>query len=496
MKIISITCPNCNGKLDFDLDDTKIYCPYCGQKLMIDYEAMDKLYIEKENTKQEQEKTKRVQIETDYKKKRLLFAGILCCTAVVGFTAYYFTHQTASTTPTKQVTTTQESDTKTSENLQNTSQSNTEKETENKVAAVTPTPQTVKKETETENSTEIASEIPDDFSLTITSFNGSDFSTVYKDGTYKVGTDIPAGKYGAFNAGAGTGFANLYSDSTKSDYLDGGGWSNYFCFVNIEEGQLLEIQGLALVPYSDIEAKGPENYGIFTGGDTLPVGEYYLTRLDTSKDGLYSVYSDTSEANVLEYNYYPESAFLTVKKDQIVVLQNTKAIKAPSDPVNTKTVSKGPFNTVYPENMYRIGTDIDAGTYVAYGPQKWTSSVNIKKDSSATKDISYNSLNCCEILSLQNGIVDVTQDSYLVKYSDIESLSPDVTGIYIVGKDIDAGEYKITPDSSDNSHYWAIYNIINDTFTLNKENYIEGNDYITLSENEAFIIQNTAYEKQ
>ena len=73
MKIISITCPSCNGKLDFDLDDTKIYCPYCGQKLMIDYEEMDKIYIEKE-------KTKRVQIETDYKKKRLLFTGILCPT--------------------------------------------------------------------------------------------------------------------------------------------------------------------------------------------------------------------------------------------------------------------------------------------------------------------------------------------------------------------------------------------------------------------------------
>ena len=58
MKIISITCPSCNGKLDFDLDDTKIYCPYCGQKLMIDYEEMDKIYIEKE-------KTKRVQIETE-----------------------------------------------------------------------------------------------------------------------------------------------------------------------------------------------------------------------------------------------------------------------------------------------------------------------------------------------------------------------------------------------------------------------------------------------
>ena len=105
-------------------------------------------------------------------------------------------------------------------------------------------------------------------------------------------------------------------------------------------------------------------------------------------------------------------------------------------------------------------------------------------------------MNCCKILNLKDGIVDVTQDSYLVKYDDIESLSPDITGIYIVGKDIAVGEYKIIPDTSDNSHYWAIYNTTNTTFLLNKENYIDGNDYVTLSENEAFIIQNAIYEKQ
>lgn len=483
MKIISITCPSCNGKLDFDLDDTKIYCPYCGQKLMIDYEEMDKIYIEKE-------KTKRVQIETDYKKKRLLFTGILCLIIIISSVAYFFTQHSSISRPNSLVTGVQKY---TTDDF-NSSQSNSDEAP--KFSAITPTMPTIKKEVQTKSSTDIINEIPDDFSLSVASFDGSDFNKIYKDGTYKVGTDIPAGKYGAFNTGSGTGFATLYSDSTKSDTVNGGGWSNYFCFVNIEEGQLLEIMGLALVPYSDIESKGPENYGIFIGGNTLPIGEYYLTRLDPSNDGLYSVYSDTAESNVIEYNYYPDTAFLTVKKDQIIILQNTKAIKCPSKSLNINTSSKGLFNTVYPENMYRIGIDIDAGTYVAYGPQKWTSSINTKKDSSATKDIDYNPLNCCKILNLKDGIVDVTQDSYLVKYDDIESLSPDITGIYIVGKDIAVGEYKIIPDTSDNSHYWAIYNTTNTTFLLNKENYIDGNDYVTLSENEAFIIQNAIYEKQ
>ena len=494
MKMVSITCPNCNGKLDFDLDDTKIYCPYCGHKLMIDYEEMSKLYIEKENTKQEQEKTKRIELETNYKKKRLIFAGIVCIVAIMGFTAYLLSSQLSDKTV-EQVACTQESSPKQpthdikAKNTVVPDMTAVPTATSTVDLTATPTPKVIEKENKMVN------EIPDDFSLSITSFDGSGFSKTYTDGTYKVGSDIPAGKYGAFNTGSGTGYAILYEDSTKSNQLDGGGWSNYFCFVNIKEGQLLEVTGLALVPYEDIEAKGSENYGIFVGGDTLPVGEYYLTRIDTSKKGLYSVYSDTAESDVLEYDYYPKSAFLTVKEGQIVVLQNTNAVKAPKEPVNITTVSNEQFDSVYPENMYRIGIDIDAGTYVAYGPQKWTSSINVKPDSGATKDIDYYPLNCCEILDLKNGIVDVNDGSYLVKYDKVKSLSSDITGIYIVGENMDVGEYKIVPDISDNSHYWAIYNV-NNEFSLSMENYIKGNDYITLTEGQAFVIQNATFEKQ
>lgn len=75
MKLIKLTCPNCGGKLEMDTDDKKVYCPYCGQKLFVDYEHLD---IEREKTKQEQENTKRVQIEVGYKSRRLLLVSILC----------------------------------------------------------------------------------------------------------------------------------------------------------------------------------------------------------------------------------------------------------------------------------------------------------------------------------------------------------------------------------------------------------------------------------
>ena len=209
MKMVSITCPNCNGKLDFDLDDTKIYCPYCGHKLMIDYEEMSKLYIEKENTKQEQEKTKRIELETNYKKKRLIFAGIVCIVAIMGFTAYLLSSQLSDKTV-EQVARTQESSPKQpthdikAKNTVVPDMTAVPTATSTVDLTATPTPKVIEKENKMVN------EIPDDFSLSITSFDGSGFSKTYTDGTYKVGSDIPAGKYGAFNTGSGTGYAILY----------------------------------------------------------------------------------------------------------------------------------------------------------------------------------------------------------------------------------------------------------------------------------------------
>lgn len=39
MKLHKLSCPNCNGILDIEIEDKKyIYCPYCGQKFFVDDE--------------------------------------------------------------------------------------------------------------------------------------------------------------------------------------------------------------------------------------------------------------------------------------------------------------------------------------------------------------------------------------------------------------------------------------------------------------------------
>ena len=77
MKLIKLTCKNCNAPLEVDIDNLQAYCPYCNQKLLFDLDQMERVLAEKEQTKRARERTKRaeevtkrVQIENEYKDRK------------------------------------------------------------------------------------------------------------------------------------------------------------------------------------------------------------------------------------------------------------------------------------------------------------------------------------------------------------------------------------------------------------------------------------------
>lgn len=43
MKLHKLTCPNCNGDLNIEIDEglTSVFCPYCGQKFFVDDEKQE-----------------------------------------------------------------------------------------------------------------------------------------------------------------------------------------------------------------------------------------------------------------------------------------------------------------------------------------------------------------------------------------------------------------------------------------------------------------------
>lgn len=49
-RLIHMKCQNCGANLELDLDHLMAYCPYCGEKLMIDFDGLNSVLIEKEKT--------------------------------------------------------------------------------------------------------------------------------------------------------------------------------------------------------------------------------------------------------------------------------------------------------------------------------------------------------------------------------------------------------------------------------------------------------------
>lgn len=74
-------------------------------------------------------------------------------------------------------------------------------------------------------------------------------------------------------------------------------------------------------------------------------------------------------------------------------------------------------------------------------------------------------------------------------------MDPRTTGIYYVGKDVKAGEYKILPSNDENSHYWAIYSNLSIS-DMKKDSYFDNQEYVSLEDNTYFVMMNAHFEDE
>lgn len=74
VRMVSLNCPNCGAGLDADIDNLQAFCPFCGNKLMIDVGQMDDILKEKEKTRQKGLKYQRdisaIKMIGEYKKEK------------------------------------------------------------------------------------------------------------------------------------------------------------------------------------------------------------------------------------------------------------------------------------------------------------------------------------------------------------------------------------------------------------------------------------------
>ena len=96
MQLINLKCQNCGAQLEINLDHLKVFCPYCGQKLMMDFEQLGQVLAEKEKTirhiSTEEQKTQRIRMsyENEEKKRKwniketLIVVALLIAMLIIG----------------------------------------------------------------------------------------------------------------------------------------------------------------------------------------------------------------------------------------------------------------------------------------------------------------------------------------------------------------------------------------------------------------------------
>jgi len=156
-------------------------------------------------------------------------------------------------------------------------------------------------------------------------------SISYKEGTYKVGTDIPSGEYCIYSTSNISGYYSVNADS-KGDSIIGNDNFVYNAFVTVSDGQYLELSRAIAVPVSEIDGVtykiDTSGSGTFRVGIDIPAGEYKLINEGEDYSGYYCVYNDSEpDTRIVSNDNFEGQTYITVSDGQYLLLSRCKIVK-------------------------------------------------------------------------------------------------------------------------------------------------------------------------
>ena len=143
--------------------------------------------------------------------------------------------------------------------------------------------------------------------------------------------------------------------------------------------------------------------------------------------------------------------------------------------------------TVYRASTYKIGTDMPSGEYIVFSERN-SGYFSINSDSSGNSILSNDNFDYNTIVKVNDGEYLELSRAYAIPFDEVDSLDTSKTGMFKVGKHIEAKEYKICSTSS--SGYYAVYDgplgkdeniITNDNFSGCTYITVKNGQYLKLS---------------
>ena len=164
--------------------------------------------------------------------------------------------------------------------------------------------------------------------FTETEFKDPAECTQYKAGQYKVGTDIPAGKYVVYSSAYNRdvhGYVFETTDANGTDYVQSASFY-YDTIVEITEGNYLKLDRSYAVPLEENPEIDITKEGTYLVGTHIDAGEYKIEQVDDVKGGYFFVYKDYTKENYAGSDSFEGSRYVSVEDGQLLCLDNARLV--------------------------------------------------------------------------------------------------------------------------------------------------------------------------
>lgn len=155
-----------------------------------------------------------------------------------------------------------------------------------------------------------------------------------------------------------------------------------------------------------------------------------------------------------------------------------------------------PAVPTYSESMYKVGSDIDAGEYFIYSASSVGTYMEVSEDSSGDSIIHNENFDTFIFVTVEDGQYFTVKRGEFVNASDAVVPGADANGVYSegmyrVGTDIPAGEYKVT-STSDFGGYLEVNADSSGDSIIHNDNF-DTSVYVTVEEGQYFMVSRAEF---
>ena len=152
-------------------------------------------------------------------------------------------------------------------------------------------------------------------------------SEVWASGQFKVGVDIPAGRYVLYNNVSRSAYYCISSDSNGDDIIANNNFNNQN-YIDILDGQYLKLSRCEALPFDKKKevdkSKGYLEEGQYLIGVDLPAGEYKLEMIAGKRSAYYCISSDANTDNIISNDNFEGNSYVTVSDGQFLEINRCK----------------------------------------------------------------------------------------------------------------------------------------------------------------------------